>query len=72
MVIVAAEQGLVVVAGIAFLLYLNSVPGDFVFDDHEAIESNRDVRSGNLEQAEKKWLLLCVLFITPLMWFIEE
>lgn len=65
MVIVAAEQGLMVVAGIAFLLYLNSVPGDFVFDDHEAIESNRDVRSGNLEQAEKNgyYCVYCLLLL---------
>jgi len=33
------------VAGLAIALYANSVPGEFVFDDHEAIESNMDVRS---------------------------
>lgn len=34
------------VAGLAVALYANSIPGDFVFDDHEAIENNLDVRSG--------------------------
>lgn len=35
----------VLVAGtVAAALYLNSIPGDFVFDDHEAIETNKDVR----------------------------
>ena len=34
----------VLVAGIAVALYLNSIPGGFVFDDHEAIETNLDVR----------------------------
>lgn len=33
------------VAGVSVLLYLNSLPGEFVFDDHEAIENNKDVRS---------------------------
>ena len=31
-------------SGVAALLYLNSLPGEFVFDDHEAIENNADVR----------------------------
>ena len=34
------------VAGLAVALYANSIPGEFVFDDHEAIENNLDVRSG--------------------------
>ena len=34
------------VAGLAVALYANSIPGEFVFDDHEAIENNMDVRSG--------------------------
>ncbi len=29
---------------IAICLYGNSLQGEFVFDDHEAIESNLDVR----------------------------
>jgi len=36
--------GSVGLAALAALLYLNSLRGGFVFDDHEAIESNVDVR----------------------------
>ena len=35
---------LLVVGGVAAALYLNSLWGEFVFDDHEAIENNPDVR----------------------------
>lgn len=38
-------QGWLAVAAVAALLHLNSIPGGFVFDDHEAIETSRDVRS---------------------------
>ena len=37
-------RGGLLVASVALLIYLNSVPGEFVFDDHEAIEANHDVR----------------------------
>ena len=33
-------------AGLALALYANSLPGDFVFDDHSAIQINPDVRWG--------------------------
>lgn len=33
------------VAVAAAAVYVNSLPGEFVFDDHEAIENNPDVRS---------------------------
>ena len=29
---------------VAVCIYANSLPGEFVFDDHEAIENNADVR----------------------------
>lgn len=29
---------------VAVFIYANSLPGEFVFDDHEAIENNIDVR----------------------------
>ena len=32
------------VFAIAIFLYWNSIGGEFVFDDHEAIENNPDVR----------------------------
>ena len=32
------------VLGLAAALYMNNINGDFVFDDHEAIENNIDVR----------------------------
>ena len=35
---------LLLVGTVAALLYLNSLRGEFVFDDHEAIENNPDVR----------------------------
>ena len=35
---------LMAVGGVAAALYLNSLWGEFVFDDHEAIENNPDVR----------------------------
>ena len=35
---------LLAVGGVAAALYLNSLWGEFVFDDHEAIENNPDVR----------------------------
>lgn len=38
-------HGYLVVAIVSIVLYLNSLPGEFVFDDHEAIETNKDVRS---------------------------
>lgn len=38
-----------VTACLALALHLNTLPGVFVFDDHEAIENNRDVRSDNKE-----------------------
>jgi hypothetical protein len=37
-------QGYLLVVSVSALLYLNSIPGGFVFDDHEAIETNKDVR----------------------------
>ncbi len=37
-------NGCLAVAGFAAALYLNSLNGEFVFDDHEAIETNVDVR----------------------------
>ncbi len=37
-------NGCLAVAGFAAALYLNSLNGEFVFDDHEAIETNMDVR----------------------------
>lgn len=37
-------NGCLAVAGFAATLYLNSLSGEFVFDDHEAIENNADVR----------------------------
>lgn len=30
----------------AVVLYVNSVFGEFVFDDHEAVQQNADVRCG--------------------------
>lgn len=33
-----------VVGAVAAALYANSLGGEFVFDDHEAIENNPDVR----------------------------
>lgn len=33
-----------VVAALAAGLHLNSIEGEFVFDDHEAIENNANVR----------------------------
>lgn len=33
-----------IVGGMAAALYVNSLLGEFVFDDHEAIENNPDVR----------------------------
>ena len=33
-----------VVAGVAAAVYSNSLFGELVFDDHEAIENNLDVR----------------------------
>ncbi|XP_064394194.1 protein O-mannosyl-transferase Tmtc2-like isoform X2 [Halichondria panicea] len=38
-------NGCLAVAGFAAALYLNSLNGEFVFDDHEAIETNMDVRT---------------------------
>ena len=35
---------LLLVGTVAALLYANSLGGEFVFDDHEAIENNPDVR----------------------------
>lgn len=40
---------LLAVGGVAAVLYLNSLWGEFVFDDHEAIENNPDVRYDNLK-----------------------
>ena len=34
----------VVVGAVAAAIYANSLGGEFVFDDHEAIENNPDVR----------------------------
>ena len=36
--------GCATAAVLAAALYLNSINGEFVFDDHEAIETNVDVR----------------------------
>ncbi len=48
MAVQRGERGIwrecLLVAGFAAALYLNSIPGGFVFDDHEAIETNKDVR----------------------------
>ena len=40
---------LLAVGGVAAALYLNSLWGEFVFDDHEAIENNPDVRYTGLK-----------------------
>ena len=37
-------RGYLLVVCVSVILYLNSIPGAFVFDDHEAIETNKDVR----------------------------
>ncbi len=41
-------SGCLAVGGFAAALYLNSLNGDFVFDDHEAIATNVDVRYCNM------------------------
>ena len=33
------------VAGLSIILYVNTITGEFVYDDHGAIENNKDVRS---------------------------
>lgn len=71
------------VAGLAVALYANSIPGDFVFDDHEAIENNLDVRSGvqhilcmhrvsrNVVSALRKWSLRSSLLSEQLCMFFS-
>lgn len=44
---------LLAVGGVAAALYLNSLWGEFVFDDHEAIENNPDVRYIGLNYANE-------------------
>lgn len=38
------RHGCLLVGVVAAVLYVNSLGGEFVFDDHEAIENNPDVR----------------------------
>jgi hypothetical protein len=44
---------LLAAGGVAAALYLNSLWGEFVFDDHEAIENNPDVRYDELKLPNK-------------------